>query len=381
MNTNRSVTANFTIRSYTINASAGTGGTITPPGATSVNYGASRTYAIAATAGYTLSSVIVDGVSVGAVTSYTFSNVTAVHTITAAFTVNTNSPPAGYTYCSAENGICSFSGTRNVAYGANGVFAYRMATNTINCNNSTFGDPIPGTVKACYFGQTAITTYTISASAGTGGLISPSGSTSVTSGGSQTYTITPNTGYSVASVTVDGTSVSAVTSYTFSNVTANHTIAATFTPVISSYTLTVTTSGTGSGSVTTSPTGTSFTAGTVVTLTATANASSTFTGWSGACSGTAATCQVTMNANKSVSANFTIRSYTINASISRRGGTISPSGNVSVAFGSNKTFTITPQSGYKIWFVVIDNQNYGALTSYTFTNVKEKHTIKAYFTR
>ena len=84
------------------------------------------------------------------------------------------------------------------------MFAYRTATNTINCNNSTFGDPIPGTVKACYIGPTAITTYTISVSAGTGGFISPSGSTSVASGGSQTYTITPNTGYSVASVTVDG---------------------------------------------------------------------------------------------------------------------------------------------------------------------------------
>jgi hypothetical protein len=88
-----------------------------------------------------------------------------------------------------------------------------------------------------------------------------------------------------------------------------------------------------------------------------------------------------MNANKNITANFTIRSYTINASISRRGGTISPSGSVSVAYGSNKTFTITPQSGYRIWFVVIDNQNRGALTSYTFTNVTEKHAIKAYFTR
>ena len=67
--------------------------------------------------------------------------------------------------------------------------------------------------------------------------------TSVNYGASQTYTISPNTGYTVSSVTVDGVSVGAVTSYTFSNVTANHTIAATFTPVTSSYTLTVTTIG------------------------------------------------------------------------------------------------------------------------------------------
>ena len=88
-----------------------------------------------------------------------------------------------------------------------------------------------------------------------------------------------------------------------------------------------------------------------------------------------------MNANTSVGATFTLRSYTINASISRKGGTISPSGTLNVTHGSNQTFTITPQSGYKIWFVVIDGSNYGALTSYTFTNVRAKHTIKAYFTR
>ena len=88
-----------------------------------------------------------------------------------------------------------------------------------------------------------------------------------------------------------------------------------------------------------------------------------------------------MNANTSVGATFKLRSYTINASISRKGGTISPSGNLNVTHGSNQTFTITPQSGYKIWFVVIDGSNYGALTSYTFTNVTAKHTIKAYFTR
>jgi hypothetical protein len=227
----------------------------------------------------------------------------------------------------------------------------------------------------------ALRSYAITASAGTGGSISPSGSVNVTSGASQTYTITPSSGYAVSSVTVDGASVGAVTSYAFSNVTVNHTIAATFTPATSSYTLTVTRSGTGTGTVTTSPTGTNFAAGTVVTLTVAANASSTFTGWSGACSGTATTCQVTMNANKSVGATFVLRSYTINASVSRTGGTISPSGSVNVTSGSSQTYTITPQSGYKIWFIVIDGQYYSARTSYIFTNVQAQHTIKAYFSR
>jgi beta-lactamase superfamily II metal-dependent hydrolase len=68
----------------------------------------------------------------------------------------------------------------------------------------------------------------IVASAGTGGGISPSGTTSLTSGASQAYTITPSTDYRVADVLVDGSSVGAVTTYTFTNVTTDHTIAASF---------------------------------------------------------------------------------------------------------------------------------------------------------
>ena len=70
--------------------------------------------------------------------------------------------------------------------------------------------------------------YTISASAGSGGTISPAGNAVVNYGGSQTFSITPATGYHVAGVTVDGSSVGAVTTYTFSSVTANHTIVANF---------------------------------------------------------------------------------------------------------------------------------------------------------
>jgi len=71
-------------------------------------------------------------------------------------------------------------------------------------------------------------TFTITASAGTGGAISPSGAVSVSSGGSQTFTITPDVGYAISAVTVDGASVGAVASYPFTNVTAAHTISATF---------------------------------------------------------------------------------------------------------------------------------------------------------
>ena len=72
------------------------------------------------------------------------------------------------------------------------------------------------------------TYYTIKATAGTNGSIAPSGWTSVRDGRDQTFTITPDKGYAVAKVLVDGKSVGAVKSYTFKNVTKDHTIEAIF---------------------------------------------------------------------------------------------------------------------------------------------------------
>ena len=72
------------------------------------------------------------------------------------------------------------------------------------------------------------TYHTIKATAGANGSISPSGWTSVREGWDQTFTITPDKGYAVAKVLVDGKSVGTVTSYTFKNVTKDHTIEAVF---------------------------------------------------------------------------------------------------------------------------------------------------------
>lgn len=158
-------TKTFTINggtSYTITASAGSNGLISPSGTVSVAQGGSQTFAITPNSGYTVSSVLVDGVSQGAITSYTFSNVSANHTISATFT------------------------------------------------------------------QSTTPTFNITASAGANGTISPSGTVTVTQGANQTFTMTPNSGYAVNTVTVDGTSQGAITSYTFTNVQAAHTISVTF---------------------------------------------------------------------------------------------------------------------------------------------------------
>ena len=148
------------LNNYTITASAGTGGTITPSGAVLVSQGSNQTFTIAANTGYAVSQVTVDSVNQGAITSYTFTNVQANHTISATFVT--------------------------------------------------------------------VPTYTITASAGANGTISPSGAVVVNQGSNKTFTITPNAGYVVDTVTVDSVGQGAITSYTFTNVQANHTISATF---------------------------------------------------------------------------------------------------------------------------------------------------------
>ncbi|MBI3985482.1 MAG: right-handed parallel beta-helix repeat-containing protein, partial [Lentisphaerae bacterium] len=74
--------------SYTITASADAGGSISPAGTVTLTYGESQSFAILAAAGYRIATVTVDGVSVGSLSSYTFHNVMADHTIAATFTTN-----------------------------------------------------------------------------------------------------------------------------------------------------------------------------------------------------------------------------------------------------------------------------------------------------
>ena len=145
-------------------------------------------------------------------------------------------------------------------------------------------------------------TYTIKATSGVGGSISPSGTVTVNYGTDQIFTITPDTGYHIKDVKVDGKSVGAVSTYTFTNVTSNHTIEAIFEPI----------------------------------------------------------------------------TFTITASASA-GGTITPSGTVNVNYGDSKTFTITPNSGYKISNVKVDGGSVGSVSSYPFQNIISSHTIEATF--
>lgn len=135
-----------------------------------------------------------------------------------------------------------------------------------------------------------------------GGSISPDGQIVLSAGGSVTFNMADNVGYHIADVKIDGASVGAMTSYTFTDVSGYHTIEASFAPD---------------------------------------------------------SCTITATAGT--------------------GGTISPSGAVTVFYGTDQSFTILASPGYRTSDVLVDGSSAGVVTSYTFTNVLADHSISASF--
>ncbi len=95
-----------------------------------------------------------------------------------------------------------------------------------------------------------------------------------------------STNYTVANLSDGVAYYFALTARNAAGLESGYSNEVSYTPAVSQFTLTVSSTGSGGGTVTNAPTGTAFTAGTLVSLTAAANANSVFTGWSGACSGT-----------------------------------------------------------------------------------------------
>ena len=220
------------VQSYTITATSGSGGTITPSGTISVDSGANQSFAITPDAGYHVQDVIVDSQSIGATTTYTFTNVTANHTISAAFGKNTYM----ITATSSLGGIVSPS-SAVVSYGDSQTFTispdvgYHIVDVLVDSQSVgalasyTFVNVTSNhTISATF----AINTYTITATASTGGAINPSGVRIVNYGSNLTFAMVPDTYYHLLDVQVDGISLGPVTPYSFSNIVADHSIAAVF---------------------------------------------------------------------------------------------------------------------------------------------------------
>ncbi len=230
----------FKILTYTVTASAGDNGSISPNGDITKDYGSSQQFTALPNTGYEVNEWTVDGNSVqSGGTTYTLSNITAAHTVHVTFKILTYTVTAS----AGANGSISPNGDITKDYGSSQQFAalpntgYEVNEWTVDGNSVQSGGTTYtlSNITAAHTVHVTfkILTYTVTASAGDNGSISPNGDITKDYDSSQQFTALPNTGYEVNEWTVDGNSVqSGSTTYTLSDITAPHTVAVTFRQII-----------------------------------------------------------------------------------------------------------------------------------------------------
>jgi hypothetical protein len=332
---NHTITATFAINTFPITATSGINGTVTPAGITNVAYGANQTYNITPSSNYLVEDVLVDGVSVGAVTNHTFLNVTQGHTISATFklkrfalTVSKAGTGAG-TVSSAPGGIdCGVDCTEVYDVGTVVTLTASPGSNTNFSGWSGGGCSGTGTcVVTLDSAKDVIATFAlkkfslniVKAADGAGTVTSVPAGIDCGADCTESYdigvTVTLTAAASTGSTFTGWSGPCSGTSTCVVSMTEATTVTATF--VRQQFPLIVGKTGNGTGTVTSAPAGIdcgsdcveTYTFGTTVTLTATAGTNSEFQGWTGGgCSGTG-TCVVTIAAATNVSAKFALQQY------------------------------------------------------------------------
>ncbi|MGC9342375.1 MAG: SGNH/GDSL hydrolase family protein [Bacteroidales bacterium] len=366
---------------YTITASASGNGSISPSGEIEVSEGDDQSFTFTPDGGHEIEDVLVDGQSLGVVSDYTFSNVTADHTITVNFTAITHTITTSVT----GNGSITPLGSVEVNEGDNQLFSIVPNANhqisEVKVNGSSVGSVTEYEFVNVTSDQTIEAifepiTHSITATSGANGTIDPDGSVTVNQGDDQAFSFTPDEGYQVDDVLVDGNPEGAMSNYTFSNVNANHSISVSF--KIKTYQITA--SVTGNGSI--SPQG-------PVTVNHGDNQSFSFNPdanheiadvrVNGSSLGPVSSYEFqNVTSDQSLSVVFEPVSYTIVASAGPN-GSINPNGSVAVDHGSDQSFTIAADEGYEINDVMVDGVSQGDISSYTFSGVTEDHSIEASF--
>ncbi|MDL2231061.1 T9SS type A sorting domain-containing protein, partial [Bacteroidales bacterium OttesenSCG-928-L19] len=237
INADHTIEVTFDRLAYTITVVQGENGTISP-GTSSVYWGESMSFTITPGLGYLIENVIVDGVNMGAISNYTFTDVREPHTITASFEIRTFTVTA----IQPENGTITPAGVTTVNYNENATYTitpnvgYEIISITVNgiAVAGSFDDEgvatytISGITENKEITATLIPrTYTITVENTENGTITP-GTSVVEHGEAISFTITPAPRYEIARLIIDGNDTTPEPTYTFTNVTANHTIRAEF---------------------------------------------------------------------------------------------------------------------------------------------------------
>jgi len=289
-------------------------------------------------------------------------------------------PPTSFTVSTNTSG--TGSGTisptsRAVAQGSTTSFTITAGTGSsiasvTGCGGSLSGSTYTtGAISSnCTVTATFnLNTYTVTATAGTGGSISPS-SASVAHGDTTAFTVTPNSGYQINDVNGCGGALSGNT-YTTGPVTAACTVNASFSqtsvtpPPITTFTVTTSITGTGSGTIT--PGSATVNQGQTTSFQVVPGTGSTITGVTG-CGGSLSGSTYTtgpINANCTVTAEFTLNTYTVTATAGE-GGSVSPE-SVTVNHGSSVTLVATPNADYGFASWTEGGATVSTNKTYTFT--------------
>ncbi|MHC4499949.1 MAG: InlB B-repeat-containing protein, partial [Planctomycetota bacterium] len=375
-----------TLAGHTVTATSDANGSVDPNGAVVVDDGNDVTFTATPNTGYEVDTWYLDSnsVQVGGVT-YTLTNVLVDHTVNVTF------KPLQYTVTATygANGTVDPNGAIVVNYGQDKLFTaspdigYEVDTwsvdgnsvqsggNTYTLTNITADHTLNVTFK--------IQQFTVTASAGANGLIAPSGAITVNYGDSQLFTATANLGYEVDTWSVDGNSVqSGGTTYTLTNVTADHTLGVTF--KIQQFT--VTASYGANGSV--DPNGAIVkNYGQDQLFTASPDVGYEVDTWSvdGNSVQTGGNTYTLSNITADHTLNVTFKQlqYTVTATYGAN-GSVDPNGAIVKNYGDDQLFTASPDTGYEVdtWSVDGNSVQTGGNT-YTLTNITADHTLNVTF--
>lgn len=379
------------IQTFVITASAGEGGAVEPTGENQVNQGQSKTFTVQADDGYDVRQVLVDGVSIGVVSSFTFHEVSANHAIHAEFSkevVVKHSISAK----ASQGGRISPSGAVSVVDGNDATFTITPESGWSILDVIVDGASVSSVssyrfqnVTGDHSIQASFTpiTHVITTSSTEGGEVDPGGEITVNQGDSETFSLVPDGGCYLTDVVVDGKSVGAVSTYAFSNITANHSIHARFAKTPDQF-YQITSSASSGGTI--SPSGNvrvregrdavfaiSADEGYLIEDVQVDGAS---------VGGVVSYTFENLASDHEIHADFKVipvNQYVVSAA-SGKGGTIAPDGQVLVEEGSRLTLTITPDPLYQIADVLVDASSVGAVTTHVFENIDSNHQIMAEFT-
>jgi hypothetical protein len=362
-----------------------------------VLHGTNQTFYFQANIGYVIDQVLVDGVNIGAPSSYTFVNVTQEHTLQVIFATETFTITATHEGGGVESYITP-SGVATVAYDEHSeiyVFVSAIGYHTQSVLIDGVNDPLAAeegmyrfmNVKANHTIHVVFAedNFTITASASAGGSISPAGAITVSYGAEKTFFFQPNLGYKLARVLINGINdenAVMLGTYTFENVTQDHTIEAQFEKILYDVIYEEV----------------------LGALVVPVDGSVSRVEYGGKYKFTVELLEGYTQSNIIVRANnmvinpaggvyainniatdqyITISGVALNqykiTSIAYNGGTIAPAGTFVVTHGENLTFDMIPNVDYKISDVLVNGTSVGAVATYLFNDIRTDGKIEAYF--